>query len=235
MFCILLIKVEFKLAYEKLKVRFDDIARRRTRQAVQSLVTVTNMCIDPFIDDLDGRESIDGKNFHYLIVPGKYFLLVKMGVTSSSSEDLAKRYKYSLGRGINIYAYEIKNGENIMITMVMMTMSTMLYFMRIIIHDDDDDDNKFKDNVFDDDNIQHGDNAIAHYDNDGDDDNYKDNATASYDDDNDDSYNVDDYDDYFIHISTTNRVEEDYSGVINIQSISRLSLLADCRIFPEDC
>ena len=106
-------KDEFKLAYEKLKVRFDEKARKRTRRAVQSLETITDMSTDPFIDDLDGHESIDGRNFHYLIVPGKYFLLVKMGVTSLSSEALAKRYKYSLGRGINIYAYEIKNGESI--------------------------------------------------------------------------------------------------------------------------
>ena len=79
------LKVEFKLAYEKLKVRFDEMARRRARQAVQSLETITDMCTDPFIEtitDLDGEESIDGRNFHYLIVPGKFFLLVKIGVTS---------------------------------------------------------------------------------------------------------------------------------------------------------
>lgn len=114
----MLTKVEFKLAYEKLKVRFDEMARRRARQAVQSLETITDMCTDPFIDDLDGEESIDGRNFHYLIVPGKFFLLVKIGVTSLSSEELAKRYKYSLGRGINIYAYEIRNGESTIVMML---------------------------------------------------------------------------------------------------------------------
>jgi hypothetical protein len=180
-------KDEFKLAYEKLKVRFDEKARKRTRRAVESLETITDMCTDPFIDDLDGHESIDGRNFHYLIVPGKYFLLVKMGVTSLSSEALAKRYKYSLGRGINIYAYEIKNGESI-----------------------NNDDNNASDDDGDDDDVNEDDD-----DDDDNDNNYEDNATADYNEDGHDGKNV--YNsDYFIYISNTNRIEEDYSRVVNI-------------------